>query len=204
MMNVSHYDTQSRTIKQPLYEYYAQKIKDNTHVLEGKCLDVGSCGGYLGLALAKLTNLHVTFFDLSQEALEKAEEHLVEDALVHRGATLCGDVHCIPLGDEVMDLVISRGSMPFWEDPALAFKDIYRVLKKGGTTFVGCGKGTPEIRAHIEAILRERGQFEDIEAMNKMHGDGMQRDYDALLKSVNIENYKIHRAQDGIWIQMYK
>jgi len=203
-MDVEHYDRQSRTVKKPLYTYYAQKIKDNTRMLEGRCLDVGACGGYLGLELAKMTNLHVTFFDLNAEALEKAALHLVEDGLEGRGATLTGDVHAIPLPDESMDLIISRGSMPFWEDPALALQEIYRILKKGGTTFVGGGKGTPEIKAQIIENMIAEGQEVDLEAMDKMHGDGMKRDYDALLKSKGIQNFVIHRAQDGIWIQMWK
>ena len=203
-MNVEHYDEQSRTVKRPLYEYYAKKIKTYTQKIEGTCLDVGSCGGYLGLALAKMTHLHVTFFDLSQEALDKAVLHLIEDDLEERGAILLGDVHAIPLEDETMDLIISRGSLPFWENPALAFKEIYRVLKKGGTTFVGGGKGTSEIKEQIEENMRQRGQEVDREAMDKMHGDGMKRDYDALLKSVGIVDYMIHCADDGIWIQMQK
>ena len=89
-MDVGHYDQQSRTVKKPLYTYYAQKIKDQTRMIEGKCLDVGACGGYLGLELAKMTNLHVTFFDPNAEALEKAALHLVEDGLEERGATLVG------------------------------------------------------------------------------------------------------------------
>lgn len=203
-MDIEHYDEQSRTVKRPLYEYYAQKIKTNTQIVEGKCLDVGSCGGYLGLELAKITRLHVTFFDLSKEALEKAVLHLSEDDLEERGATLEGDVHAIPLDDETMDLVISRGSIPFWEDPALALKEIYRVLKKGGKTYVGGGKGTPEIKRQIEDNMRARGQEIDREAMEKMHGDGMRRDYDALLNSVGITQYTIDRAGDGIWIKMWK
>lgn len=203
-MDVEHYDEQSRTVKQPLYEYYAQKIKQNTHVDEGRCLDVGSCGGYLGLELAKITSLHVTFFDLCVEALEKAALHLVEDGLHERGATLVGDVHAIPLDDETMDLVISRGSIPFWEDPALALKEIYRVLKKGGKTYVGGGKGTPQVKKQIEENMLARGQEIDKEAMEKMHGDGMKRDYDALLKSVGITQYTIDRGDDGIWIKMWK
>jgi len=203
-MDVEHYDEQSRTVKRPLYEYYANKIKTYTNVTEGKCLDIGSCGGYLGLELAKITRLHVTFFDLSHEALNKAALHLIEDDLEERGAILLGDVHAIPLENETMDLIISRGSLPFWEEPALAFKEIYRVLKKGGTTFVGGGKGTPEIKEQIEENMRQRGQEIDREAMDKMHGDGMKRDYDALLKSVGIVDYVIHRAEDGIWIQMHK
>ena len=203
-MDVEHYDEQSRTVKRPLYEYYAQKIKTNTNILTGKCLDIGSCGGYLGLELAKMTQLHVTFLDIAQEALDKAALHLIEDGLHERGAILLGDVHAIPLDDESMDLIISRGSIPFWEEPALALKEIYRVLKKGGTTFVGGGKGTPEIKKQIEENMIQKGQVVDVEMMNKMHGDGMKRDYDALLKSVGITTFTIHRAQDGIWIQMQK
>lgn len=203
-MDIENYDEQSRTVKQPLYDYYAQKIKENTQILEGHCLDVGSCGGYLGLSLMKITELNMTFFDIAETALEKASLHLKEDDLTQRGSTLLGDVHAIPLEDETMDLVISRGSLPFWENPAVAFKDIYRILKKGGKTYVGGGKGTPEVKKKIEENMIARGQEIDREAMEKMHGDGLKRDYDALLKSVGITQYSIDRGEDGLWIKMWK
>lgn len=203
-MNIEHYDTLARGIKHPLYEYYAKKIKYETSLYEGVCLDIGSSGGYLGIELAKITNLHVTLFDISQEALEKACIHLIEDGLEQRGRVLCGDVHSIPLADETMDLVISRGSMPFWEEPALAFKEIYRILKKGGTTFVGGGKGPQKIKEQIIQKMRENNQEADIKSMYKMYGDGMKRDYDTLLQSVGISKYVIYKNEDGTWIQMYK
>lgn len=203
-MNIEHYDLQARTIKHPLYVYYAQKIKERTKISEGRCLDVGSCGGYLGLELAKITNLHVTFFDLSLEALEKAQLHLEEDNLKERGEILKGDVHQIPLNDETMDLVISRGSLPFWEEPALALKEIYRILKKGGSTFVGGGKGPKHLKEQILAQMIENSQYEDAKAMNTMHGDGMKRDYAALLESEGIFSYKVYKEDDGTWIQMWK
>lgn len=203
-MDIEHYDLQARTIKHPLYVYYAQKIKERTNISEGKCLDVGSCGGYLGLELAKITSLHVTFFDLSLEALNKVPLHLSEDGLEGRGATLCGDVHNIPLQDETMDLVISRGSLPFWDEPAIALKEIYRVLKKGGTTFVGGGKGPKDLKEKIIAQMLENGQDDDVKAMHTMFGDGMKRDYAALLESQGIFQYKIYKEEDGTWIQLWK
>ena len=203
-MDVSYYDHQSRTVKRPLYDYYAQKIKTMTNMTQGRCLDVGSNGGYLGLALAQITELHVTFFDILPEALEKAEYNSAEDGLQERSSILQGDVHAIPLIDESMDLIISRGSLPFWEDPSVAFKEIYRVLKKNGTTFVGGGKGTQEVKERIIQNMKESGQEVDLEAMNKMHGDGLKRDYDTMLRKVDITDYVIHRGEDGLWIQMWK
>ena len=139
----------ARGINAPMYDYYAEKIKEKTGITKGVCLDVGSGGGYLGLSLAKITDLDFIFLDISEKALERAKVHIVEDGLQNRAKTLLADVHSIPLEDGSIDLVISRGSIPFWKYPAKALQEIYRVLAPGGKAYVGGGKGSPEIRKLI-------------------------------------------------------
>jgi ubiquinone/menaquinone biosynthesis C-methylase UbiE len=156
-MNAAGYDETARGINAPMYDYYAKVIKEKTGIIKGVCLDVGSGGGYMGLALAKITDLDFIFLDISADMLEKAKLHIVEDGLQKRAKTLLADVHSIPLPDGSINLVISRGSIPFWKDPALALKEIYRVLAPGGKAYVGGGRGTPEVKAQIEAKRKEMG-----------------------------------------------
>lgn len=200
---LGNYDRTARTLHAPMYDYYAQKIKTVTGITEGVCLDVGSGGGYMGLALSKITDLDFIFLDISEAALKKAGKHIVEDGLQKRAETLLADVHAIPLEDGSVDLVISRGSIPFWKDPAQGLAEIYRVLKEGGRAFVGGGKGSPEIRALIDARRAELG-MKPFANSGKTHGDGMKRDYAALLLSRGITQFRIHQGDDGRWIELWK
>jgi ubiquinone/menaquinone biosynthesis C-methylase UbiE len=203
--NVSRYDENARGVDAPMYAYYAEKIKEKTGIARGICLDVGSGGGYLGLALAKITDLDFIFLDISAAALEKAKLHIVEDGLQKRAKTLLADVHSIPLADGSVNLVISRGSIPFWKDPAKALNEIYRVLAPGGKAYIGGGRGTPEIRAQIEAKKKELGmESPDRPKADKGPRNIPSRDYDEILKSAGITKCSMNRGDDGMWIQMWK
>lgn len=202
-MRVSKYDETAMGVNAPMYDYYAKKIKEVTGINKGVCLDVGSGGGYMGLALSKITELDFIFLDISKEALAKADEHIVEYHLQNRAKTVLANVQDIPLADNSVDLVISRGSIPFWKDPAKGLSEIYRVLKKGGKAYVGGGKGSSEIRAMIDKKLEEMGRNPRMNT-HKVHGDGMKRDYDALLKNKGIGTFTIHKGDDGQWIEIWK
>jgi len=199
---VLRYDETARGVNAPMYDYYAQRIKEATGMTKGVCLDVGSGGGYLGLSLAKITNLDFIFLDISADALERAKLHIVEDGLQNRARTLLADVHSIPLDDGSVDLVISRGSIPFWKDPALGLREIYRVLAPGGKAYVGGGRGIPEIQAQIAARRKELG----LNPQSRPKGSGpvkmAQRNYDEILKKAGIKKYSVNTGDDGMWIQM--
>jgi len=209
-MNVSKYDHTARGKNAPLYAYYAKKIKDETRVVSGRCLDAGCGGGYLGLALACITNLDFTFLDISPEMLEKADAHIIEDGLENRARTLQADVHNIPLPDGCMDLVISRGSIPFWEDPGKALSEIYRLLAPHGKAFVGGGRGTPEMRKQFETNMKKEGLPGPDGKRRRPGGpdDPWQimkgRDFDQILKDVGITRFSAPIEADGRWIRLWK
>lgn len=207
-MKVSRYDETARGLNAPLYDYYAAKIKEKAGIAKGACLDVGSGGGYLGLALAKVTDLDITFLDISEAALEKAKQHIVEDGLQKRARTLLADVHKIPLPDGAMNLVISRGSIPFWKDPVAGLKEIYRVLAPGGRAYVITGKATPEIQAQIAAKRKAAGleapTMKSGVAKAPRHGNSPARDFNELLKDSGIAHYSVVLGEDGRWIMLWK
>lgn len=202
----ANYDETACGVNAPIYAYYAGKIKTQTGIFTGVCLDAGSGGGYLGLALAKITDLDFIFLDISAEMLKLADRHIAADGLGGRAKTLLADVHRMPLADASIDLVISRGSIPFWKDPATALKEIYRVLAPGGKAYVGGGRGTPEIQRQIAAKRKEMGLAPS--GSRKRKGGPPERmagrDYDAVMQQAGIRSYEIQRGDDGMWIRMWK
>jgi len=155
-MNVAEFDDVARNVFATVYITLAKQIKEETDITRGVCLDVGSGGGYLSIALAKITNLDFVLLDRSQEMLDIAERNIVEAGLENRLRILLADVHEIPLNDCSVDIVVSRGSVFFWEDQTKAFKEIYRVLAPGGVTFIGGGFGSAKLKKRVDEKMMAR------------------------------------------------
>ena len=122
--NPQSFDRIVREVFAPIYPVIAGQIVEKTSIVSGRCLDVGCGTGALGRAIAKLSNLHVTFFDQSIEMIQLAMDYAYEEDLIHRSDFLIGDIHNINLTNESIDIVISRGSSPFWEDWHKAYSEI--------------------------------------------------------------------------------
>jgi len=68
----------------------------------------------------------------------------------------------IPLPDNCIDLVVSRGSIFFWQDKAQGIREVHRILRPGGVAMIGGGLGASYplwarqefIRARPEAYRR--------------------------------------------------
>lgn len=149
-------DRIAKTAFAPVYPVIAEQILDRCGIRSGRCLDVGSGPGSLGIALAQASDLAVTLLDSSPDMLEIARGNIRTAGLSGRISLLAGDVHDIPLPPDSADLVVSRGSVFFWEDLARAFSEIYRVLAPGGKTYIGGGFGTAELRDAITATMTKK------------------------------------------------
>jgi ubiquinone/menaquinone biosynthesis C-methylase UbiE len=187
----------------PLYPYYAGQILAKADITSGCCLDVGCGGGYLGLALAEMSGLDLYLLDQSPEMVAIAQANVSELTISSRVKIMQGDVQAIPLPEQSVDLVVSRGSIPFWEDLSTAFREIYRVLKPGGFACVGGGLGTAEMR---KKILREMqsldpdwhtGQRSNIPHHPESH-------YADALQAAAISGATIIRGESGTWIEFRK
>jgi len=200
--NAVEYDQTAGKLFAPVYPVIAEQIINVTGKSHGKCLDIGTGPGYLGIAVAKLTNLEVCLFDISENALQLATKKIAGEGLAHRMGTLLGDVHNIPLGDSSIDLVISRGSFLFWKNKPKAFAEIYRILAPGGYAYVGGGFGTDELRAEIEQ-KRKEGNDSWEEKRKKLTGENFGEKIVEALMMANIPDFKIS-MEGGLWIIMRK
>ncbi|HUH42917.1 MAG TPA: class I SAM-dependent methyltransferase [Sulfurimonas sp.] len=160
--NPQGFDRIVREVFAPIYPVIAQQIKQKTALSSGKCLDAGCGTGALGRAMAEITDLHVTFFDQSDEMLTLAKGYAQEQEIAHRSSFMQGDIHNIELDDDSLDIVISRGSSPFWDDWSKAYSEILRVLKVGGHAYIGGGFGTKDLREQITTHMsKEKPDWRD-------------------------------------------
>ena len=201
------FDRIARTVFAPIYPLIADQIIARTGVTRGVCLDIGCGGGYLGTAIAKVTDLFVHFFDKSADMLTIAARTIAENGLQARAATLQGEASAIALPDESVDLAISRGSVYFWEDMPRAFAEIYRVLAPDGWAYIGGGFGSKRLKEDIERKMTsdaQRGeQFRN--RVRRNLGQDTRSQFETALKSAGIDTFSIlHSEEMGLWLVMRK
>ncbi len=188
----------------PVYPLIAQQIVDDYGITEGICLDIGTGPGYVGIELAKITGLEMYFIDDKQEALDKAEKNASGCGLDNTLHFTKADVCDLPFEDGFADLVVSRGSLWFWEDQVKGLQQIYRVLKTGGVAFAGGGLGRyspPGMRQRLKGKGRKKLKQEG--KGNFLNGDGL----NALLKKTGLEGCRAIsdiEGEDETWIEMRK
>ncbi len=196
------FDRIARDVFAPAYLSIADQIIDRTAVTHGMCLDIGTGGGYLGIALARITDLHFFLLDKSSEMLDIATANIRAEGLGNRIWTLFGNVHNIPLSDNSIDLVVSRGSVFFWENKPCAFREIYRVLAPKGRAYVGGGLGAPHVREEILAKMKKIGK--DWSRCTTKDASDNTEEYREALQKAGIERYAVTKSDIGTWIEIWK
>ncbi|WP_421909009.1 class I SAM-dependent methyltransferase [Methanolacinia petrolearia] len=194
----------SRGLFAPAYPAIAGRIKEACGTTEGICIDAGAGSGMLGISLAKITGLEVILMDLLPENRKYAEENIRQEKLDDRCRFVQGDITNMPFEDKYADLVISRGSIFFWDDLKSAFYEILRVLKPGGKTFIGGGFGDAETRDYICGEMAK----EDPE-WGKDNEDGKKKTVDNRIRILMaLEEaeifYKCISDDSGFWIVLEK
>jgi ubiquinone/menaquinone biosynthesis C-methylase UbiE len=202
-INALEFDRMAREVFAPVYPVLAEQIINRMGISEGCCLDIGCGGGYLGLALARISELETILFDESQDMLNLAQDYIGQSRLESRVKTLLGDVHEIPLANESVNLVVSRGSMFFWENRVRAYQEIYRVLAVGGAAMIGGGFGNVELLREIEAKMLEKDS-EWKEKRQQRIGKGKVEVYREELKKAGISSFEILQSEAGLWIVIRK
>ena len=97
------------------------------------------------------------------EGLEIAREKGLEDRL----SAVVGVAEEMPFLDNSVDLLVSRGSIFFWDDPVKGLQEVYRVLRPGGKAYIGGGAGSGYPKWAVEKLIQGRKE--------RMHGDDVEK-----------------------------
>jgi len=139
------------------YECVARDVVEMCSPRDGVWVDLGCGEGPLAFALAELSEVVLVLVDPNREALARAVKKARELGLSRRTVAVCGQAESLPLADDSIDVVVSRGSIFFWEDRPAGVREVYRVLRPGGKAMLGGGLGnTYPLWARREFIRRRR------------------------------------------------
>ena len=128
------------------YPYVAADVLEYCRPQKGIWVDLGSGSGGVALALAlaedpAASESTLVLVDPDAEALSQGLQGARGKGLAHRVVAVVGKAESMPLPSESVDLVVSRGSIFFWDDPAKGIAEVYRVLRPGGEAMIGGGRG---------------------------------------------------------------
>ena len=99
--------------------------------------DLGCGGGKNVTKLIKLfPNAKVTGFDYSSVSVKKSKEANKEAIKAGVCNIVQGDVSVMPFNNEQFDLLTAFETIYFWPGPLQSFREVFRVLKSGGTFMI--------------------------------------------------------------------
>ena len=103
----------------------------------GKVLEVPVGTGVLTMPVWRtLPDAGITCLDYSPDMMKTAQKR-AESMGIRNIRFLQGDVGALPFADESFDIVLSLNGFHAFPDKETAYRETFRVLKKGGT-FCGC------------------------------------------------------------------
>lgn len=126
----------NRRIYDAIAELYEHIVRELEPAVEAMILDVGTGRGYLSLTLAAQNpQLSIIGIDYSPMQIRAAEK-LRRERQIANCSFLRNNVMDIRFNDNVFDAAVSVGSIKHWPDGLKGLREIYRVLKPGGTLII--------------------------------------------------------------------
>jgi ubiquinone/menaquinone biosynthesis C-methylase UbiE len=199
-MDFYRYDENHRFAS--MYPLLARQIVDDFGIRHGLCLDVGTGGAAVIIELAKVTELAMVGLDAKPEVLDMARENVVRHGLPpERFRFFEADVTNMPVEAGSVDLLISRGSIPFWQDHVAAFREIFRVLRPGGAGLVGCGFSRYQSIEEVRAMRPKWSDDGDKDARNAWKKEG---NLPRVLAEAGVIGGTVHCDSYGVWVHIRK
>lgn len=143
------------------YPFVAADILRDCRPQPGIWVDLGSGSGGVALALAAAEDAAASkstlvLVDPNADALSEGLRSARAKGLGNRVVAVVGTAEKLPLANDSVDLVVSRGSIFFWQDPVRGLQEVYRVLRPGGKAMIGGGFGSKYPEWARQEITRRR------------------------------------------------
>jgi len=178
----------------------AKQVIEDYGVLEGVCVDVGCGTAVFAIELCRRSKLKIYAVEKEKAIYEVARMNIENEGLADRIIPALGDANDLPFENEFADLIISRGSYHCWKDKVLVFQEIYRILKIGGTGFVGGGFGRYITKEELDRMtaLRDRSLKDDAKAYSSPN------EMEEIIDKAGISNFRIIYDRSDLWAELKK
>ncbi len=138
------------------YPYVVEDALRHCNPSKGFWVDLGAGKGQVAIPLIEATGNAVVMLDPNAEALSEGLQAAREKGLEDRLSAVVGVAEKLPFPDGSVDLVISRGSIFFWENPAEGLREVVRVLRPGGKAYIGGGAGSGFPKWAADELIKGR------------------------------------------------
>ncbi|OSS41518.1 methyltransferase, UbiE/COQ5 family [Desulfurella amilsii] len=192
----------AENIFKDIYPQIAKNITAFYKKQSGTVVEIGCGSAILSRSFYNFGNYRIFALDLEFDMIFSAKK-FIEKENKSTIFPIVANVGAIPFKSDFADLVISRGSVFFWEDKVQAFKEIYRILKKSGITYIGGGFGNKDLKEKIHKVMSEKNPNWQNQVQERLRQTNPQTIKNILQKS-NIETYKIINDETGFWIIITK
>jgi len=145
------------------YPYVVQDVLNYCKPQKGFWVDLGAGKGQVAIPLMEATGNPVVMLDPKREAMAEGLEIAREKGLEDRLSAVVGVAEEMPFLDNSVDLVVSRGSIFFWDDPVKGLREVCRVLRPGGKAYIGGGAGSGYPKWAADKLIEGRKE--------KVHGE---------------------------------
>lgn len=140
--------------------------------------------------------------DAKAEILEMARENVLHHGLpLERFRFVEADVTAMPVEDSSVNLLISRGSIPFWPDHVGAFREIFRVLAPGGVGFIGCGFSRYQPIEEVRAMRPTWSEEGEKDERNEWKKEGY---LSRVLAEADVREAMVRADSYGVWVEIRK
>ena len=123
---------------------------------KGFWIDLGAGKAQLTIPLIEATGNPVVMIDPNEESMSEGLDAAREKGLEDRLGAVVGVAEAMPLLDNSVDLLVSRGSIFFWDDQVKGLEEVYRVLRPGGKAYVGGGAGSGYPKWAADKLIAQR------------------------------------------------
>jgi SAM-dependent methyltransferase len=149
------------------YPYVVQDVLKYCQPDRGFWVDLGAGKGQVAIPLIEAAGNPVTMLDPKRESMAEGLKIAREKGLEDRLFAVVGVAEDMPFLDNSIDLLVSRGSIFFLDDPVQGLKEVHRVLRPGGKAYIGGGAGSGYPRWAVEELIQGR--------KDRMHGDDAEK-----------------------------
>jgi ubiquinone/menaquinone biosynthesis C-methylase UbiE len=131
----SSYEKATRLVIESYYSRVADEIAST--IATGTILDLGTGPGYLPVEIVRRQpEISIIGIDLSRKLIHMAQANAAQAGFSPQLRFEVGNSARLRFKNNTFDMVISTGMLHSLRDPVRVFKEIYRVLKKGGQAWI--------------------------------------------------------------------